>query len=574
MFTSLTEQQEEIVFNREGRFVVRACPGSGKTYCVSARFAHKLHNWFPKYAGIAALSFTNVAWQQIEKKLGAQFSVQLPLSFPHFLGTIDSFINNHVFLPYGHMLMNPSKRPVLVGEPHGGWSGRSYPEKLFDKINIDIDGQLFFPHPRQKPGNEGTLEQAFRCKRRLLRSGYATQQDANYFALRILEEYPQVARSLVYRFPMLIVDEVQDTSEIQMRIIDKLIENGLGEVMLVGDPDQAIFEWNTARPDLFIEKNEAWQDNSITLNENRRSSQNICDFTSHLSSLDEVSVSIDDDVTDHEHEPQILGHDGDYVRVIDEFINCCNDQNIALNPENVAVVCRANTTVKEIDCLLSGQDVEPAQVGIWDNMSTLARELCRGKFLIDNGAWQEGFKLIERAYYREKQGTRFCRGEDLDMLMETEGFANWRRLIYGIIQRLPATDRTLQAWINQANERLREYFDGERVLGTPARRVAELKVADAFDLGDQQLAQHELHLGTIHSVKGATFEAILVFLKKRAGQGRHYATLLRTGITIEGNEELRNVYVAISRPRRILFVAVPHEDMDLWLTRLGGQEET
>ena len=114
------------------------------------------------------------------------------------------------------------------------------------------------------------------------REGYATQADANYFAVKILEKYPTIAKALVARFNEFIIDEAQDTTEVQMRFLDLLIENGLNEVILIGDPDQAIFEWNNAKPELFIQKYNDWKDNSIELDENRRSSQIICNFTANL----------------------------------------------------------------------------------------------------------------------------------------------------------------------------------------------------------------------------------------------------------------------------------------------------
>ena len=108
--------------------------------------------------------------------------------------------------------------------------------------------------------------------------------------MKILEGFPQIAKAVALRFPYLIVDEAQDTSEIQMRIIDLIIANGLNEVMLVGDPDQAIFEWNDARPDLLNEKFNDWED-SIVLNESRRSSQLICNATFNISSLEGFNSS-------------------------------------------------------------------------------------------------------------------------------------------------------------------------------------------------------------------------------------------------------------------------------------------
>ena len=69
----------------------------------------------------------------------------------------------------------------------------------------------------------------------------------------MLLEQPVVAQGLARRFPVVMVDEAQDTSRVQMRILDALIAAGLGEVMLVGDPYQAIYEWRDAEPRLFEE---------------------------------------------------------------------------------------------------------------------------------------------------------------------------------------------------------------------------------------------------------------------------------------------------------------------------------
>ena len=49
MYDSLTTKQREIVFDKSGKFVVRACPGSGKTYCVSARLARLVNSWDRNY---------------------------------------------------------------------------------------------------------------------------------------------------------------------------------------------------------------------------------------------------------------------------------------------------------------------------------------------------------------------------------------------------------------------------------------------------------------------------------------------------------------------------------------------
>ena len=79
-----------------------------------------------------------------------------------------------------------------------------------------------------------------------------------------------------------------------------------------------------------------------------------------------------------------------------------------------------------------------------------------------------------------------------------------------------------------------------------------------FGFDNKQIIEKDFRMGTIHSIKGETFEASLVLLKKK-GIGSYYKTLLNGNVKIEENEELRIVYVGITRPRRLLVIAVPDE---------------
>jgi len=90
MFDSLSHIQRTIVFDKNGLFAVKACPGSGKTYTTAARLAHKLSNWQLPSRGIAVLSFTNVAWHEIRKMLVQNLG--MTINYPHHLGTLDSFV--------------------------------------------------------------------------------------------------------------------------------------------------------------------------------------------------------------------------------------------------------------------------------------------------------------------------------------------------------------------------------------------------------------------------------------------------------------------------------------------------
>ena len=161
MFDKLSEKQKKILNYDAGCVVAKACPGSGKTYSVAARIAKLIGEKKNFNNGIAAMSFTNVAGEAITEKLKKHFNISTPLPYPHFLGTLDKFINLYIFLPHGHLIMECNKRPELVGPPHRSWTkgkgDRTYtypqgrdpictsanPHGYFDATSFNINDELY-----------------------------------------------------------------------------------------------------------------------------------------------------------------------------------------------------------------------------------------------------------------------------------------------------------------------------------------------------------------------------------------------------------------------------------------------
>jgi superfamily I DNA/RNA helicase len=553
MFDSLSPIQRTIVFNKSGKFVIRACPGSGKTYSVAARLARLLGEWDKKHQGIAAISFTNAAWQEIESQLKNNFGMSAGIRYPHFLGTIDSFINQNFFLPFGHHVLGCSSRPVMVGEPYGPWHGRNFSESYFDNITFDSNGKLIALNERIMPKCEKTLGYIASAKKSLLKAGYAIQHDADFFAMKVLEDYPQIASAIVHRYPALIIDEAQDTSTVQMKILMSLIQHGLQEIMLVGDPDQAIFEWNEAKPHLFNEKYREWEVNSLELNENRRSSQKICDCTCKLASLSATSKAITDSIKDIPFDPIICTFDlGNISVIIEEFIRMCQDNDIEVNKENVAVISRS----KDICGLALG--IVETNIYPWKNNGDYyTKDLAKGKYLFDIGEIKKGFQLIEKAYVKMRKGINVCRQSDIEARINEIGFPAHRKEVFKMLSILPFASGSIGQWVKQANT-VMSSLDITATLSIKSSKK-DATFDQIFSTEKTTLIERNYRLGTVHSVKGETFEAVLLILKQK-GIGKYYKTLIKDNVSISDNEELRIVYVGITRPRKLLMMAVPDEE--------------
>jgi len=575
---------KEQIAERTGLFVVKACPGSGKTLSVAKRLAKVLSDWEYPHRGIATISFTNVAWQEIEKDLDDKFKIEILISYPHFLGTIDSFINQYIFLQFGHLVMGIEQRPELVGLPYNNWepigSGWFWGIKECNRnrcklndFSYDVNNNLTNFSPKSHFENcESNHRFCMEKKKLFNKKGYATQLDANYFAMKILEKYPQIAKALSYRFPVLMIDEAQDTSEIQMKIIDLLIDNGLQEVILIGDPDQSIYEWRTAKPKLFEEKYEKWNRNSLLLNENYRSSQKICNFFSKISSFNKISAS-NNKYKYFDFTPQIWEYNNrNYNEIIRSYLKLCKKRDIILKPKNIAILARSKNLLQEISGVKKGSE----QLDPWNDNNT--ENIAKSKYIFDRGNYKEALHLLEKTVCAARKDKRFCNKEELDSIVREYGFIQWRKEVYNLIKLLPDTGLRLGEWVEQSNKKIRTkeniIFDSNFQLKIKRNRApnmySELYFNEIFGKKESRINKNNYTMGTVHSVKGETFEAVLLFVKKKGGNNYYKKILISK---IEENEELRILYVAITRPRKILIITVPEGDKDIWENRFFNSED-
>lgn len=597
MFSHLSDKQLEICNFKEGLVVVKACPGSGKTYSVSARIAKLLLNCRFNRKGIAALSFTNVAVEEILNKLDKDFGIKFLIDHPHVITTLDSFINQYIFLPFGHLYMQSNRRPILVGEPYSLWNIQrpfnNY-DQYFDKTTFNINGLLIMLAPAQafhfkwhyytKQGEiNGHISNIIKSKNYYFKKGFANQSDANYISLMILERYPLIARNIANLFEYFIIDEAQDTDEIQMKIIEIIQKYGTKNIMLIGDRDQAIFEWNNAKPDIFDNKYNEW--GKLLLDENRRSSQKICNFIRHLSSF-EMTESISAEVKAYDFDPIILGyrrkqmkHDEwivsptesiqSFDKIMAYFCSICEEHKIAINKLSVAVLYRGNSLSELIRIQKETIDFNESP---WIPNNLHVKNIIKGKHLYENGNLKEGYKLLEKGFIeaiKKQTNPNFYLTNDIleYLIVEKGGFKNFRKCLFDLINLLPSTfNKSLSEWVIDANENLKEKGIELRI----EINNANIKIDNIFG-GNLKTDPYPFYFGTVHSVKGRTFEAVLLILGKKARM--NYVNMLNKNlkdIKPEYQEEMRIVYVGISRPRKILLLAVPEEDVQQWKDKFSN----
>lgn len=559
------EQKEVLNLEKQGTFVVKACPGSGKTTCISERIYRMLHSWDNNHSGIALLSFTNVAKDEVINRFNSEHT-EVNINYPHYFGTLDSFINKFIFLPYGHLVMGCKKRPELVGSPFSYWSGNSDEENYFDKISFNKNGKCIDKDKiKFHPDADWKWRKIIRKKKELNKKGYATQKDAIYYSMKVLEKFQNIAKSLAIRFPYFIIDEAQDSNENHMAILELLIKNGLNNCILVGDPEQGIYEWNRADPLLLNQKFETW-DSSIEFKTNYRSSQNICNFFSKLSSLNNITSDVNFKEND---KPVIKKYDKNYNDIIDDFIETCKSNNIEITKDSVAILFRGEKEVQKVLGFKNNYSIHNVFRGNDYFKTSYTKNILLGKFFELNKDYLRCFQEFEKAYIKLKNNSTDSINTTIKSEIEQNGLLNHRQNVFDFMNKFPkvSNNQNINDWIENINNNL-DNSQNELNLITERKNNIPLYKNLTFRMLDigENITENNLDydVKTIHKVKGKSYEAVLLILKNKGIDNKHYKTMLDEGISLMNSEELRIVYVGMTRAKKLLWIAVPKKSINSW----------
>lgn len=237
---------------------VSACPGSGKTTLIVAKLAILARKWPHRTKGICVLSHTNVAREQIQHRLGNTVVGQRLLGYPHFIDTIHGFINRFLALPWLNSNGYPSPtidNDITTNYRRGILSKQEYlkvenylkkKNSGFDALRIccrdlsfDIGGKAFPSGP-----NAPSFKLAERAVQTAARAGYFCYDEMFVWARALLEDFPAAASWMACRFPLVIIDEMQDTIDQQGATLQAVFPRGSPGIVVqrVGDPNQAIFD--------------------------------------------------------------------------------------------------------------------------------------------------------------------------------------------------------------------------------------------------------------------------------------------------------------------------------------------
>ena len=174
---------------------------------------------------------------------------------------------------------------------------------------------------------------------------------------------------------------------------------------------------------------------------------------------------------------------------------------------------------------------------------------------------------MEKEYLKQKYNASKITYEDIHREIDENGFQTHRKGVYDFIKSFPPFEnsQTIDSWTQIVNmetpNELSEVWD-KPIKNTPyhAKEITfELLFNDDDDNGSLKY-----HIGTVHSVKGCSLDATLLILKNNTIDETSYQEIISKNMNIDYTEELRVIYVALSRAKKLLHLAVPKNDYLMW----------
>jgi DNA helicase-2/ATP-dependent DNA helicase PcrA len=575
MSITLSDEQK-VYIQTSGKVILNACPGSGKTTTVAHKIYSLIQNWennYSKNAGIFCLSFTNVAKNEIAEKFREINGFSLP--YPHLISTIDSFVNSYITLPFAHKVKDVGKRYRIIDDMNylngvflSNWNLKNQFGTLlhrFDPSKIDFtasNGIAWDGH--DKSADTDFVKYGKAVKAIQFSYGLLKTSDSAFFALHIFKKFPQLAKYLAAKFPYLIIDEAQDTSEIQHSILEMLYNEGLENIDLVGDPYQCLYQWRDASPELFLQKfddTENWK--GIYLTENRRSTKKIIDVFSVLRrNTDKEIVPVIN--TDADLPLHIIKYDiANYADAISKYEQLCVDNGFVSN--NILV--RGNTLKNS----LLGKETNYTP---WND--SLPYLLIESRIHLQSNEIKEAVKKVRRIVIGLfSPEISFADLKEKEQELKNDKITN--AAIFNLIRGLPSFDLKIKDWTTQTQQ----YLKAELELDNEPDFKIRKKNTVGFDKTTLEqpvnryfkkaITDSNMPVSTIHQVKGMTFDSVFLILSANS-TGQNIS--LKDFVLKEAmpTEKQRLIYVAISRPRSLLCVGVPNTTtVDELITQFSDQ---
>jgi DNA helicase-2/ATP-dependent DNA helicase PcrA len=284
LLADLNPMQQQAVQHGEGPLLLLAGAGSGKTRALTNRIAWLIQNHDVQPWNILAVTFTNKAAgemkERLERLLGGEEGTWVSTFHSACVRILRQDIEvlgfNRHFTIYDDQdqerLLKVLLKELNIDEK--SLKARTVAHAIDRAKNQGV-------WPEQYPSDDYAGEQIGRIyalyQERLQQANALDFGDLLMQTVRLFEDHPAVLDKYRQRFRFILVDEFQDTNQVQYRLVH-LLASGHGNLCVVGDDDQSIYRWRGAEIGNILGFERDYPDCvTIRLEQNYRSTSTILD---------------------------------------------------------------------------------------------------------------------------------------------------------------------------------------------------------------------------------------------------------------------------------------------------------
>lgn len=257
--SKLNPQQEKAVKKIDGATLLLAVPGSGKTTVIVTRTGYMLKVKGIPASNILTLTYTRAAATEMKERFIKKFGTSV-MDTPHF-ATINSFClsvirtctrEKGVFIP---TLLQNNERLVrelaipLMPEYPSDSSVKQLCQQIGKAKNEMLEGEAL--NTIENPDVDFT-QFFYRYREAMRQQNLMDFDDQLIMAHDLLQTYPDILQRAQQQYRYISLDEAQDTSLIQHKIVEMLVGK-TGNIFMVGDEDQSIYGFRGAYPKALLD---------------------------------------------------------------------------------------------------------------------------------------------------------------------------------------------------------------------------------------------------------------------------------------------------------------------------------
>lgn len=594
IFEKLNESQKNAVKQFEGPVLILAGAGSGKTTTIVSRLAYLITQVGIPPSNTLTLTFTNKAAKEMRDRALEMIE---DVAYPPILCTFHKF--GLMFLKFHMHLLNRKNNFVVIDSDDK--------KRIIKRINSEIatpliaseisryKNSLLTPDDAYKQAEFFNYQQIAKVYEEyetyLRENNLVDFDDLIALTYKLLDEHPNLAKDISQKYNYIMVDEYQDTNELQLKLLQKLCTSH-NNLCVVGDDDQSIYGWRGAHIRNIIEFDKDFKDVSVfKLQENYRSREPILRVANALI----------------EHNRSRLGKaliptrgSGEDVAIIHSFDENEEARKIAqkvtklldsgVNAQEIAILYRVNVLSRSIEEGLNRAGINYKLVGgvrFYDRAEV--KDLISYVRVISNPNDDFSFKRIINKPKRglgkasldklellsseaQKSLFEFIKSstfEELESFVKSKNAKTLKNFIDDIQIVAKAAKEATYNFVDLLEDtfKIKEIYKGmpdemERLLNMdefyalfrdfiknhPASSIDEFLNEMTLQSDQDEVEGESIYMMSIHASKGLEFEHIFVI-----GMEEGFLPLLGEGSDIE--EERRLGYVAFTRAKETLILS-------------------